>query len=460
MSSNIQRQLVLIGLDGIGPSVFHTLPKDWHITVVDSDMNKLNAIPDTLGERRITKLCDNASSKLVLEECNLVPSTLLAVLTTSDTMNQEIVRVAREDFSVETIFVVQNEVDTICPFENVTILNADKLLSHRLSNYIRGTISASNIGQERGEIRQISILNSSPARGQSLRELQPKTWLVAAIYRNKKLIVPHGDTIIRAGDEVVVVGEPDVLNRELSFLQGGQILFPSQYGTRIGVIDGETDPALVEQLVNNSEVVGDVSVGFDTLNPETKSDAEIRSYLLEHDIGMMLLPPKPISWLARWGFRTSKIMNLMFKSQIPFWVHNKTDTIKKVLVCIRNPKAMNVIGAVAMDVTRQFNGELTLLNVIPPNIDQEERRTIEQIPSELQHMALSHGLTLKKKQVEGNPIREIISHVKDFDLLIIGYSEHPRSTIANPDISLHLFHEIRTCPSTSILFVPWQTAGR
>ncbi len=460
MSSTLQRQLVLIGLDGIGPSVFQTLPKNWHITVVDTDLSKLNELPDTLGDRKVTKICDNASSKLVLEDCNLVPSTLLAVLTTSDTMNQEIVRLAKEHFSVETIFVVQNSLETTCPFEGVTVLNADKLLSHRLSNYLRGTISASNIGQERGEIRQLTILNSSPARGQSLKELQPKTWLIAAIYRNEQLIVPHGDTIIRAGDEVVVVGEPEVLDRELSFLQGGQILFPSQYGTRIGVIDGKNDPALTAQLVKNSEVVGDVDVPFASINPETQSDAQIRNYLTENDIGLMILPPKPISWLARWGFRKSKIMELMFRAQIPFWVNNDSQSIKKVLVCIRNAKAMNVMGAISMDLARQFDAELTLLNVIPPNIDNEERRQITEIPAELQHMAISHGLNLQKTQVEGNPIREIIAHAKDYDLLIIGYSEHSRSTFANPDISLHLFHEIRSCPNTSILFVPWQTAGR
>lgn len=460
MSTTLQRQFVLIGLDGIGPAVFHTLPIDWHITVVDTDLHKLNTLPDVWGERKVTKICDNASSKLVLEECDLVPSTLLAVLTTQDKMNQEIVRLAKEDFDVETIFVIQNATETNYPFDKVTILNAEDLLANRLSSQLRGTISASNIGQERGEIRQITILNSSAARGQSLKEMQPKSWLIAAIYRSGELLVPHGDTIIRAGDEVVVVGEPDVLDRELCFLQGGQILFPSQYGKRIGVIDGENDPDLITQLVQHSEVVGDVTVSFDTLNPEIKSDAEIRNHLIEHDIGMLFLPPKPISWLARWGFRKSKIMNLMFKSQLPFWVNNDTDAIQKILVCIRTHKAMSVLGSVAMDVARQFNAELTLLNVIPPNIDQEERRAIEDIPTELQRLANSHGLNLQKKQTEGNPIREIIDHAKDFDLLIVGYSEHPRSTIANPDISLHLFHEIRTCPNTSILFVPWQTPGR
>ena len=30
MATTLQRQFVLIGLDGIGQSVFHTLPTDWH----------------------------------------------------------------------------------------------------------------------------------------------------------------------------------------------------------------------------------------------------------------------------------------------------------------------------------------------------------------------------------------------------------------------------------------------
>lgn len=460
MSTTPQRQLVLIGLDGIGIYVFQSIPDNWHVTVIDDNMDRLSQIPDLWGDRKVTKICDNPSSRLVLEECNLVPSTILAVLTTSDKMNQEVIRLAKEEYAIETIFVVQNTVETTCPFEGVTLLNAEKLLSNRLSSLFRGTMSAQNIGQERGEIRQVTILHSSAARGKTLRELNPKTWTIAAIYRAEKLIVPHGDTFIRAGDEVVVVGEPEILDRELSFLQGGQILFPSQYGTSIGVMNEGSPPAIMAQLLEHTEVNNDMQLSFAAVHPSFKSDAEIRSYLAENDIGMIFLPPKPISWLARWGLRTSKVMNLMFKSQIPFWVNNNTSSIQRILMCIANPKAMNVIGATAMDVTRQFNAELTLLNIFPPNIDLEERAIIELVPTELQYMANSHGINLAKISTEGNPIREIIKHAKDFDLLIVGYSEHQRSTFANPDISLHLFHEIRSCPNTSILFVPWQTAGK
>ena len=238
--------------------------------MVDTDLHKLNALPELWGDRKVTKICDNASSKLVLEECDLVPSTLLAVLTTNDKMNQEVVRLAKEDFDVETIFVIQNPPKRTTPLTKVTILNAENLLANRLSSQLRGTISASNVGQERGEIRQITILNSSAGSWTKSQRNATQVLADRSIYRNGSLLVPHGDTIIRAGDEVVVVGEPEVLDRELCFLQGGQFLFPSQYGKRIGVIDGENDPDLIAQLVEHSEVVGDVTVSFDTLNPKLR----------------------------------------------------------------------------------------------------------------------------------------------------------------------------------------------
>jgi nucleotide-binding universal stress UspA family protein len=290
--------------------------------------------------------------------------------------------------------------------------------------------------------------------------LHPQSWLVAAVYRDNKLIIPHGDTILRTGDEVVIVGEPEVLDTEMSFLQGGQILFPSQYGSQIGVVGLDKIQTMVNTVVANTEALKYSPISFETINPEIKSRAEIRQYLLEHEIGMIMLPPRPVSWVARWGFRTSKIMSLMFNAQIPFWVDNETKSIKKVMLCTNNPKSLNVLGTVALDLARQFDAELTSLNVFPPNISLEEREIIKQIPNELQHLAHTHGVEISKIEVTGNPISEIINQAADFELIVVGYSTHYRSTFNNPDISLHLFHQIRTLPNTSIVFIPWQTAGR
>lgn len=456
---SVQRQVVLIGLDGVGSHVFHTLPTGWHITVVDSDLTRLNNLPDVHGERRVTKICDNPSSKLVLDECNLQRSTLLAIMTTSDTMNQEVLRVVKEHFNVESIFVVQNSAETHCDVEGVIALNPEELLTNRLSNYLRGTMSAAGIGQERGEIRQITILTSSSARGRSLASLHPDKWLAAAIYRDGELIVPHGDTIFRAGDDVVIVGEPDILDREASFLRGGQIIFPSQYGTTLGVMDAPDSNNLVALIGEKTEVTTTETISFTALDPDSHSEAEIRSYVSEHDIGLIVLPPKPISWVARWGFRPSKIMTLMFAAQLPFWVDNKPSEIKKILLCIKNEESLSVVATVAMDIARQFEAEMTLLTVMPPNSSQERRKHIEELPNQVQHLGRSHGVELQVLQKEGNPIKEIIQTSGDYDLVIVGYSEHRLSTFNNPDISLHIFHDSQQLANTSVLFLPWQTAG-
>ena len=150
----------------------------------------------------------------------------------------------------------------------------------------------------------------------------------------------------------------------------------------------------------------------------------------------------------------------MFNAQIPFWVDNKTKSINKILLCIKNPQSLNVLGTVALDLARQFDAELTSLSIAPPDSRPEQLETNEQIPNELQHLAHIHGVDIAKLGVSGNPISEIINAAENFDLIVVGYSTHTRSTFNNPDISLHLFHQIRSVSNTSIVFIPWQTAGR
>ena len=321
---------------------------------------------------------------------------------------------------------------------------------------MRGTLSAQGIGQERGEIRQITVLNSSPARGLSLRELKPQSWLVAAIYRQDTLVIPHGDTVIRSGDQIVVVGEPNVLETELQFLRGGQIIFPSQYGEIIGYIDEEQTTEAVQIFLDKTQAESKAELHFSTLNPNRNSAAEIRQILVENKIGLIAMPFRKIHWSSRWGFRPSAVMTLMFNAQIPFLFSKKDLNPKKILLCIKSQRSLRVMTTIALDVARQFEAELTILSVYPPNIDQSQRNEIEKLPLEVEVLARAHGMAIRKQYAEGNPIKEIQAIAAEYDIAVVGFSQHKRSTFMNPDISLHLLHGA----PCSLLFVPWQTAGR
>ena len=146
----------------------------------------------------------------------------------------------------------------------------------------------------------------------------------------------------------------------------------------------------------------------------------------------------------------------MFSSQIPFLVMREASYFKKVLLAVGKKSSVSVLSAVAMDIVRQFDGTLTTLTIYPPNIDKNRYAELESLPGEVEHIARSHGLTIAKQFRDGNPIKLLRSVGKDFDLMIIGYAQQNRSTFGKPDISLHLLHKA----PCSILFVPWQTAGR
>ena len=453
---HIQRHAVLVGAGRIGLQIFTSLPPQWSVTVIDKDMNLLNRLPDDWGGKPVTKLCADATSRLVLQEANLNQTTLLAVLTDSDDVNTEVVRIAKENFQVEEIFVIQRNVGNNEAIDNVQVINVFSLIANRVSHLMKGTLSAQGVGQERGEIQQVTVLNSSPARGLTIKELNPTKWHIAAIYREGKLIIPTEDTLIRSNDHIVVVGEPKILEAEIQFLHGGQILFPTQYGNTIGYFQSEKMSEAIEVFLEKTEATTSLELLFATLNPTTYSSAEIRQRILQDDIGMIIMGPQKVAWTHLWGFAKSPLMNLMFHSQVPFFLLRGEPKFKKILLCINKNRSMRVLGTIAFDVTRQFNAELTVLSVFAPNIDKNQHDKLEALPTEMEKLARTHGVSILKKHAEGNPIKEIRRIAEDYDLLIIGYAKQGLSTLTNPDTTLHLLHK----SPCSILFVPWQTAGR
>jgi trk system potassium uptake protein TrkA len=58
----------------------------------------------------------------------------------------------------------------------------------------------------RARLSEATLTEESPAHGKDLAQLPlPRDCTVVAVLRDKHVIVPHGDTVLRAGDEVLAV---------------------------------------------------------------------------------------------------------------------------------------------------------------------------------------------------------------------------------------------------------------
>ena len=104
----------------------------------------------------------------------------------------------------------------------------------RLPNVVSTT---SEVGLGQGEILQVRVTAGSLAIGHTLRDIGTREFLVAAIYRQAELVVPHGDTIVQVDDQVLLVGRPDTLRAVAEYFRVGTAQFPMQFGRSIVVWD-------------------------------------------------------------------------------------------------------------------------------------------------------------------------------------------------------------------------------
>ena len=455
------RHVVLIGLGNVGRALLEELPVSWTVSAVDTSAEALEALPESRGGQTTIKLLGDATSRLVLNQAGLSSRTMVAILTGSDETNLEIARVIRAHFQVS---------DLVCLLDSEENSAASGLTQHEIS--LRSVAAARHTMNRfshsephfladqlaRGELQVVQVLPGSAAVGRTLSQLKPRRWLVAAIYRNDALVVPHGETILESGDRVMLTGDPDVVDSVANFIHGAEAVFPAQYGASIGYL-GDAD-VLKEATWLQEKTTAEslVSLPPETLDSTNLSAADIALNLSRQEVGLLVLESRPLRLVSRLGLQRSKRKKLILAARVPVLIVRSTRPYRRILLAVSSQESLNAVSVIAMDIATQVGASLTVLTVLPPSLSKGEEALapLRAMPRQVADLGRLHGLEVDMVITEGNPIKQIRSHANDFDLLVIGHSHQSRNTIFTPDISMHLLHST----PCSVLFVPWNVAGR
>lgn len=441
-----------MGSGRVGRLVVRALPEDWTITVVDPNADKLALLPDSHQGSEVRRIVGDATSRLVLQEAGLGPEVVAVIVTGSDPVNREVARLARQDLGVEELVVLLDDsagIDAI-DLSHREVVQRFKATALIVLNRLTGVESRGiAVGLGEGEIREVTVHEGSAAAGRALVEIQPSHWLVAAVYRDDKLIVPTGETKLATGDRVILVGEPEVIEKVGRFVRGGEPVFPTQYGPRIGVLDGPRAEA--EWLAEHSQAEGLESVPRARLEPAAGQRGDPPG-LVEDGIGCLVVAPEPVSFWARVGFTRSARNRLLGVARVPFLVGRGTFPYQRILLAVSTEIGAQATASAAIDLARQMKAVLTVLTVVPPTLaDAEEgRETLRDIPRRIGALARVHGVEAERMVREGNPIEVIRREAESHDLLVLGHTTRKRNTLVTPDISLWLLHDA----PCSTLFVP------
>ncbi|MCI8610083.1 MAG: Trk system potassium transporter TrkA [Firmicutes bacterium] len=207
--------IAIVGAGKLGIKVAAALLGGDHaITIIDKDETKLDKISQHLD---VMTVHGNAKQIDMLKKIGIEEFDFLLAVTGSDEKNIVIASFAKKLGCSKVIARVRdpehmNQIDFIKANMNIDhVVNPDLAITLEIYKYLveKYTLNNGIFSSGKVSLIQFSVKRAKYLIGLSMfdvRTLLPNM-LVVAISRNGKIIIPHGNTIIDAGDTLYLIGE-------------------------------------------------------------------------------------------------------------------------------------------------------------------------------------------------------------------------------------------------------------
>jgi trk system potassium uptake protein TrkA len=156
----------------------------------------------------------DATELWILERAGIQRADMVIAVTGDDEDNMLICQVAKEKYLVDRIIARVNNPRNLQHFKLLDILPAVsatdlilRLIEHEVPKY--GLVHLLDLEEEQLEIIEMEVADDAPAAGRKVIDIDlPEGSLIISVLREGGGIVPKGDTMIEAGDEVLLVLDP------------------------------------------------------------------------------------------------------------------------------------------------------------------------------------------------------------------------------------------------------------
>ena len=465
-------KVIIVGAHGEAKELINRVSSGWSISVIDLDQEKLR---NFTTNRQIDKIQGDATSSLVLKKAGLDEATAIVTLTLSDEVNLEILKIAKQNDILRLSSII-NDSSNIDKFKelDVELVEPDILLARRFEHILepRRVVSQAFAGG-RAEALEIEISSDSPVRGKKLREIGSDYYIVGALLRKGKVIIPHGDTEIETGDLVTIVLQSGAFSNVINLFSGSESRFPLEFGKDIVVVlDNEknlknlseseffirntkaTSLKLItkEDLFDNNlesteetlkAVLKDQE--FDITYKNKISNKDLENFINENSIGTIFYPVED-------SISKSKIKSLISianKSKIPVLFSRSTYPYKTIGLLINDNFDQNSSNAIAFDLSSTMSAKLVGVIINQPTFLQSDgEQKVSDTVQKLQDLALSHEVQLDFENFEGNEAKIFTDQTSSYDLSIIGSN----SSQSWQDRKVIEF--VSTNSNSSVLYIP------
>ena len=218
--------VIIAGAGKVGWNLARELLEKGHeVTVIEQDRRRYLTVEQEL-EHAVQY--GDATELWVLERAGIQRADLVVAVTGDDEDNLLICQVAKEKYLCERIIARCNNPRNLTHFSLLGIQPAVsatdlilRLIEHEVPSY--GLVHLLDLRDEQLEIIEVEVAPDSPAAGKRVSDmLLPEGALIISLLRSGRGFVPKAETVIEAGDEVLLVLDPGLEDAiTVQFAPGG-----------------------------------------------------------------------------------------------------------------------------------------------------------------------------------------------------------------------------------------------
>jgi trk system potassium uptake protein len=226
-------KVAIAGAGNVGTSIASDLHEAGHnVLIIEQDADLVARLRPSLG---ITWFEGDACEVSTLQRAGLADADVVVAATGDDEDNLVVSLLAKMEFAVPRVVARVNHPKNQWLFNETWGVDVSVSTPHLLTALVEEAVSVGALVRilqlAHGEARlvEVTLAEDSPAKGLSLSQLEmPRDATIVAVVRENRVVVPHGDTVLYANDEVIALVTEDSEGTLKGLLIGGLIAGPSR----------------------------------------------------------------------------------------------------------------------------------------------------------------------------------------------------------------------------------------
>ena len=310
-------RIVIVGAGKLGYSIAELLAnEEFDVVLVDQDETRLEAARNTLD---VLTIAANGASPITMNDPDIREADILIAVTAGDEVNMIACILAKKHGITHTVarirdmqFLSEAKEYLKQNFDIDLMLNPELITAREIYRILMTPAALDVEDFASGKVRlfETKVTRHSPLANIPLKDLEmPKAVLAGMIFRDQRMIIPHGDDCLMPHDNAYFIGDPveiqkfsqtfvhrDARRLEHVMIIGagrtgrflGKMLDEADVAVKIFDIDRERSRLAAEVLENGLAICGD-GTDIDLLTEEGVASADAVVCLTEDDkLNLML----------------------------------------------------------------------------------------------------------------------------------------------------------------------------